>query len=77
MTSTFRVEWMGRIHGVGAALGLIIPKALREQLGIRRGDYFAIVVYDDLLVMRRIERSMVLDRDKVPAEMQPTLGAGT
>jgi antitoxin component of MazEF toxin-antitoxin module len=74
MVQTGSVEWMGRIHAIGAALGLILPKALRLKLGIQRGDYFAIVVYDDLLVMRRVQARMVLDHDEVPQEARPTLG---
>lgn len=70
VNNTESVEWMGRLHRSGGSLCVLLPKELHTQLGYRRGDYMAIVVIqpspacpDTRLVMRRMVRSEVLDRD--------------
>ena len=59
------------MYKMGGAIGLVIPKALREKLGLKQGEYMAIVQVGQLLLMRRVERHMVLDRDEVPADWLP------
>lgn len=59
---------MARCHAVGGSVGILLPKALREKMGFRRGDYLAIVVLGSRLIMRRVEREFVIDRDdEIPA----------
>lgn len=58
------VEWVGRINRVGSSSAMVVPKKLCDQMGLKRGDYMAIVQIGSTLICRRIERHMILDHDK-------------
>ena len=78
MSNTDSVQWMGRMHRSGGSLAVILPKPLHEKLGLKRGDYMAIVEIepdgacpDTRLLLRPVLKRMVLDRDLPPAEERP------
>jgi antitoxin component of MazEF toxin-antitoxin module len=66
VSPTDGVQWMGRIHATGGSKAVVVPKELCDRLGMARGDYMAILVFGSSLVMRRVMKSEVLDRDPIP-----------
>jgi hypothetical protein len=60
-------EWIGRYRKAGGTVALYIPLEVRRILqaehGWKLGDYIVIVPHDGLLMVRRLDKSMILDRD--------------
>lgn len=61
-------EWIGRYRRAGGTVALYIPIEVRKLLeanhGWKLGDYIVIVPHDGLLMVRRLDKSMIIDRDK-------------
>jgi len=62
-----RREWIGRFRKAGGTVALYIPLELRRimeaQHGWRLGDYIMFAQNDGLLLVRKVDRTMILDRD--------------
>lgn len=61
-------EWIGRYRKAGNTLALYIPNKLRRELqanhGWKPGDYIVIVPHEGLLMIRRLDKSMIVERSK-------------
>jgi antitoxin component of MazEF toxin-antitoxin module len=72
-----RVEWVGRYRKTSNTFAVFIPYELRQQLqaqhGWKPGDYLVMVANDGLLMIRRVEKAMLLDRSANGAARQPKI----
>jgi hypothetical protein len=63
---TTRREFIGRYRRAGNTRALFIPLELRAEMqalyGWKDGDYLIIVPSDGLLMIRKVDKTMLLDR---------------
>jgi hypothetical protein len=63
-----RREWIGRYRRAGGTVALYIPCELRKLMesehGWRLGDYIMFAQNEGLLIIRKVDRTMILDRSK-------------
>ena len=61
-----KVEWIGRFRRAGNTMALFMPSKLRRELqsnhGWKPGDYIVVVLHDGLLMVRRLDKTMIADR---------------
>lgn len=65
---TQRTEYVGRYRKTGNTMALFIPLELRhymqEHHGWKNGDYIVAVVHEGLIMIRRFDKTMIIDRAK-------------
>lgn len=62
-----RVEWVGRYRRAGGTFAIFVPLELRRLMGWQNGDYLIVVRHDGLLMIRKVDKSMIAGREHGPA----------
>lgn len=68
--------WATRYTRVGTSAALIIPKGVREQLGLVDKDLVVMRVFGKLLICRRLSPNDVVDVSHLPADAIPSAVTG-
>lgn len=55
---------------------MILPKALAAEMGYRPGDLILFVRYGPVLILRRAESRMVVERESIPTDALPPAHIG-
>lgn len=63
--------YASRFWKVGGSWGAIIPKDVRNHLGLKPGDLLLMRLFGPFLIMRRVTPDMVIDRETLPTESLP------
>lgn len=50
---------------------IVVPKDVREQLGLRLGDLMVMRIFGKLIITRRLDPATVADVDSIPVEALP------
>jgi antitoxin component of MazEF toxin-antitoxin module len=58
-----RREWIGRYRRGGNSVVVSIPLELRKLLGWPVNSYIVMTVHEGLLLMRRVDHTMVVERE--------------
>lgn len=64
-----RQEYIGRYRKAGNTVAVFIPLALRKLLGWQLGDYLIIVPHGNVLMVTRVDKSMLLERNREPGSI--------
>lgn len=67
-----RAVYTARYVKSGNGWGIIIPKDVREHLGLRPTDLIVMRVVGKVLVMRRFDASQVIDTNSIPVDALPS-----
>jgi antitoxin component of MazEF toxin-antitoxin module len=62
-----RREWIGRYRRSGNSVAVAVPLELRNLLGWPVGSYLVMTVHEGLLLIRRVDHTMVVEREHGPA----------
>lgn len=62
-----RDEWVGRFRRAGGSMAIFLPLKLRKLMGWANGDYLIMVRHDGLLMVRKVDRTMIAEREHGPA----------
>jgi antitoxin component of MazEF toxin-antitoxin module len=62
----------GRVRKNGNSHSLTLPPSVREALNIRPGDLCIMRMFGKVLIVRRLDPSMVIDLDSIPADAIPS-----
>ena len=65
---------IGRYCKIGGSFGLILPRDIRNGMGMMLGDFGAMTYYGPELVVVRLSAEMVLDRTRMNALFERELG---
>lgn len=65
-----RQEWIGRYRKASGTFGIFIPLALRKLIGWQNGDYLIVVPHGNVLMITRVDKSMLLEREREPGTVQ-------
>jgi bifunctional DNA-binding transcriptional regulator/antitoxin component of YhaV-PrlF toxin-antitoxin module len=63
-------EYVGRYRKASNTFAIFIPLELRKLLGWVNGDHLIIVPHGNMLMITRIDKSMLLDRQREPGTIQ-------
>lgn len=64
--------YASRYTRVGSSAALIIPKAVREEMGLVDKDLVIMRVFGKLLIARRVSANDVVDVSSIPADAIPS-----
>jgi antitoxin component of MazEF toxin-antitoxin module len=62
----------GRVRKNGNSHSLTLPPAVREAMHLRPGDLCVMRMFGKVLILRRLDPSMVIDVDALPADAIPS-----
>lgn len=62
----------GRLRKNGNSHSLTLPPAVRQALNLRPGDLCVMRMFGKVLIVRRLDPSMVIDLDSIPADAIPS-----
>jgi bifunctional DNA-binding transcriptional regulator/antitoxin component of YhaV-PrlF toxin-antitoxin module len=65
-----RQEYIGRYRKASNSFGIFIPAVLRRLLGWSNGDYLIVVPHGNVLLITRVDKSMLLERQREPGTVQ-------
>lgn len=65
-----RQEYIGRYRKASNTFGIFIPLALRQALGWVNGDYLIVVPHGNVLMITRVDKTMLLERQREPGTIQ-------
>jgi antitoxin component of MazEF toxin-antitoxin module len=64
---TARREWIGRFRRNGNTYSLFIPLEMRKVLAWPPGSYVVMTIHDGLVLMRRVDASMITGKEHGPS----------
>ena len=64
-----KTEAVGRYKIYGSQHMLAIPKQVRAAMGLIKGDYIAMTIIGERVILRKISRDFVLGRDTIDARL--------
>ena len=64
--------YASRYTRVGSSAALIIPKAVREEMGLVDKDLVIMRVFGKLLIARRVSANDVVDVNSIPTDAIPS-----
>lgn len=69
---TQRTTWAARYSKSGNAHVIIVPREVRETLGLRLGDLIVMRIFGKHLIARRLDPADVIDVNAIPADAFPS-----
>lgn len=64
--------WATRCIKQGGSAAVLVPKEVREVMGLRPGDMVVMRLFGKILIARRFDAKDVIDTDQVPADALPS-----
>jgi antitoxin component of MazEF toxin-antitoxin module len=67
-----RQVWATRFVKLGGSAAVVLPKEVREKLGVLPGDLIVMRLYGKILIARRLDPTNVIDVSSIPADALPS-----
>ena len=67
-----RKTWATRFVKLNTSAAMIIPKEVREAMGLRPSDLIVMRLFGKLLIARRLDPNQVVDVTELPADALPS-----
>lgn len=68
--------WATRCIKQGGSAAILIPKEVRETMGLRPGDVVVFRLFGKVVIARRLDPRDVIDIEQIPAEALPSAVRG-
>ena len=67
-----RPTYASRFTRVGTSKAIILPKDVREQMGLIPGDTVVMRLFGKVLICRRLDPKDIVDVDSIPTDALPS-----
>lgn len=64
--------YASRFTRVGTSKAIILPKEVRELMGLIPGDLVVMRLFGKLLICRKLEPNQIVDISQIPADALPS-----
>lgn len=68
--------YASRFTRIGTSKGIILPKDVREQMGLIPGDNIVMRLFGKVLVCRKLDPKEIVDLSEIPTDALPSAVRG-
>lgn len=68
--------YASRFTRVGTSKAIILPKEVRELMGLIPGDLVVMRLFGKILICRKLEPNQIVDVNEIPADALPSAVRG-